>query len=227
MTVRKTVSDIREAPAYTFAQASRYLKIPAPTVRAWVAGIHSPQQDFKPLIHRPERRDSRLSFNNLVEIHVLRALRTVHEVPMFAVRDALKFAEKKCGTPRLLIHEDLRAMPGTIFLDRLSELVDLTRSGQLVMRDYFEAHLQRVVYDPKGVPITLYPWLSGSVQETRKTILLNPQIGFGAPVTAQGRISTAVINSRYDAGETSEALAADYGLTRDEIEEAIKFEHAA
>ncbi len=226
MNRRKTVSDIREAPAYTFAQTARYLKIPAPTVRAWVAGIHSGQQHFKPLIHRPSD-DSRLSFNNLVEVHVLRSLRTVHEVPMYAVRDALTYAEKKCEIPRLLIHRDLRAMPGAIFLERISSLVNLTLGGQLAMRGYFEAHLQRVVYDPTGVPICLYPWLSSTLQESRKTILLNPQVGFGAPVTAKGRISTAVIASRFDAGESSKELAADYKLTRDEIEDAIKFEHAA
>lgn len=224
---KRTVSDIREAPAYTFAEASRYLQLPAPTVRVWVVGLDSARQRFRPLIRRPDPRDKRISFNNLVEIHVLRALRTRQAISMPDVRSALHFAEEQCGIDRLLIHKDLMAGAGQVFLDKYTELLSLSKGGQLVLRAALHAHLERVVYDPDGIPIRLYPWSPIPSEAPRRSVVLDPRVGFGRPVTEHRRISTAVLASRFDAGEPVEGLAADYGLTADEVEDAIQFERAA
>ena len=190
-------------------------------------GIDSERQRFRPLIRRPDPKDKRLSFNNLVEIHVLRALRTKHDVSMTGVRKALKFAEEKCAISRLLIHKDLMAGAGEVFLSRYSQLISLSKGGQLALRNVLTAHLERVVYDPRGVPIRLFPWIPNPKEAPRRTIVLDPSIGFGTPVTANRSISTAVLASRFDADEKVEDLAADYGLTAHEVEDAIQFERAA
>ena len=201
--------------------------MPAPTVRVWVVGLDTERQQFRPLIHRPDPEDKRLSFNNLVEIHVLRALRTKHDVSMAGVRKALRYAEARCGVSRLLIHRDLMVGAGEILLDKYTELISLSKGGQLALRNVLTAHLKRVIYDPQGVPIRLYPWIPYSSEAPRKTIVLDPRIGFGNPVTERLGISTAVLASRIDAGETVEDLVADYGLDRGEVEDAIQFERAA
>jgi len=59
-------------PAYTVAEAARYLSMPSPTLRSWFAGIEG---NFKAVIHWEVSSDHRLSFSNLVEAHALRALR--------------------------------------------------------------------------------------------------------------------------------------------------------
>lgn len=219
--------DVREAPSYTFADASRYLRVPAPTVRVWTVGLHSENQRFEALIHRPDPSDKRLSFNNLVEIHVLRALRTQHGIPMGAVREALQDAEKRFGVRRLLIHKELSAIPGRLFLDRYGELVELSRGGQLVLREVFKNHLKAVVHDPKGVPIRLYPWIPDPFKPASRAIFIDPFRGFGSPLAGKRAISTAVLASRVDAGESISAVASDYGLEIAEVEEAIHFERAA
>jgi len=219
--------DVREAPSYTFAEASRYLRVPAPTVRVWVVGLHGERQQFEPLIRRPDSRDKRLSFNNLVEIHVLRALRTQHGVPMKFVRQALREAEDQFGIPRLLIHKELSAAPGRMFLDRYGQLVDLTRSGQLALKDIFRSYLRAVVCDPQGVPVRLYPWIPARFEGPSKSIYIDPYRAFGAPVAGRRGISTAVLASRIDAGESVASVASDYGLESGEVEEAIRFERAA
>lgn len=224
---KRTPHDIREAPAYTFAESARYLRLPAPTVRVWVAGLNTVRQHFQPLIRRPDVHDKRLSFNNLVEVHVLRALRTQHKVSMPDVRKALRYAEESCGIHRLLIHRDLMAGAGQVFLQKYTELISLSKGGQLVLRNALQAHLQRVVYDPMGVPLRLYPWNPIPSEGPSRNVVLDPSLGFGQPVTDRGRISTAVLASRFDAGERVEDLAADYELTVDEVEDAIQFERAA
>src|SRR5262245_5331026 len=89
--------DLREVPMYTVAEAAHHLGLPRATLRSWVFGRHyraGGESRLSPgIIHRPDSSDERLSFSNLVEAHVLRALRVEHEVPMPQVRKALIYAE--------------------------------------------------------------------------------------------------------------------------------------
>lgn len=220
-------SDIRSRPAYTVAEAARYLSIPAPTLNAWFRGIQAKHQTFKPVIELEDRRDRRLSFSNLVEVHVLRALRTKHGVSMGAVRAALDFVRKEFDIQRILIDPRLRAAPGRMFLQRYAELVDLTRSGQHVIERVWESHLLAVVQDPAGVPLKLYPWIPDRTQPPKRSILIDPAVSFGRPMTASRGIATSVLADLYDAGTSAEDLVAEYGLSQQEIEDALAFERAA
>lgn len=219
--------DIRFRPAYTVAEAARYLSIPAPTVSAWFRGIQAKNQTFKPVLRFEVPRDRRLSFSNLVEAHVLRALRTKHGVSMRAVREALDYVRSEFGIERLLIDQRLRALPGRMFLQRYGELVELTRSGQHVIERMWDSHLQAVVEDPAGVPLKLYPWIPDRTQPPKRSILIDPAVSFGKPMTASRGIATTVLADLYDAGTSIEELAAEYGLTAEEVEDALAFERAA
>jgi uncharacterized protein (DUF433 family) len=219
--------DIRFRPAYTAAEAARYLSIPAPTVSAWFRGIQAKNQTFKPVLRLEDPRDRRLSFTNLVEAHVLRALRTKHGVSMKAVREALDYVRREHGIERLLIDRRLRAVPGKMFLQRYGELVELTRSGQHVIERVWDSHLQAVVEDPAGVPLKLYPWIPDRTQPPRRSILIDPAVSFGRPMTASRGIATTVLADLYDAGTSIDELSLEYGLTPEEVEDALAFERAA
>lgn len=224
---RERAADLRSRPAYTVAEAARYLSIPAPTVNAWFRGIHARNQTFEPVLRLEQADDRRLSFSNLVEAHVLRALRTKHGIPMPAVRAALDYVRREYGIDRLLVDRRLRAAPGKMFLQRYAELVELTRSGQHVIERVWEAHLQAVVQDPAGVPFRLYPWIPDRTQPPKTTILIDPAVSFGTPTTASRGISTSVLADLYDAGTSVDELAAEYALTPQEVEDALAFERAA
>jgi uncharacterized protein (DUF433 family) len=219
--------DIRFRPAYTAAEAARYLSIPAPTVSAWFRGIQAKNQAFKAVLRLEDPRDRRLSFTNLVEAHVLRALRTKHGVSMKAVREALDYVRREHGIERLLIDRRLRAVPGKMFLQRYGELVELTRSGQHVIERVWDSHLQAVVEDPAGVPLKLYPWIPDRTQPPRRSILIDPAVSFGRPMTASRGIATTVLADLYDAGTSIDELSLEYGLTPEEVEDALAFERAA
>jgi uncharacterized protein (DUF433 family) len=224
-------ADIRNQPAYTLAEAARYLKLPAATLRSWVAGRPYPKAAaigrFEPLIHPPAFPPPILSFWNLIEAHVLRSLRMDHGVSMQAVRQALTYAERKLNIRRLLLRKELRTDAGKVFLDRYGELIDLSASGQFAMRHLLEEHLKRVEWDERLFPIRLYPFLSIDGVVSDKPIAIDPKIAFGRPVVIRAGVSTAAIAERIDANETVDDLAADYGLTPVEIEQAVLFERAA
>lgn len=224
-------TDLRNRPAYALAEAARYLKLPAATLRSWVAGRPYPKAAgiarFEPLIHPPASLPPILSFWNLIEAHVLRSLRMDHGVSLKAVRQALTYAERKLNIRRLLLRKELRTDAGKVFLDRYGELIDLSASGQLAMRHLLEEHLKRVEWDERLFPIRLYPFLSIDGAVSDKPIAIDPKIAFGRPVVIRAGVSTAAIAERIDANETVEDLAADYGLTPAEIEQAVLFERAA
>jgi uncharacterized protein (DUF433 family) len=168
-----------------------------------------------------------LSFSNLIEAHVLRALRTDHGVSVKDLRQALRYAEEKLGVDRLLLRQELRMGGANIFLERYGQLIDLSASGQLAMRRVFEQHLERVVWDVPQFPVRLYPFLTSEGSGPERPIAIDPQIAFGRPVVVRRGVSTHAIADRIDAGESVADLAADYDLSPTEIEEAVLYERAA
>ena len=221
----------RDLAAYTLAEAARYVRLPAATLRSWVLGRHYPTAggsgEFPPLIRPASRQPPLLSFSNLIEAHVLRSLRTEHGVPVKALRSALAYAEETLGIDRLLLRPELRANAGKVFLDRYGELIELTMSGQLAMRRLLADHLDRVEWDSSRFPVRLYPFLSASAPSDARPIVIDPRIAFGRPVVVRKGISTSVIAERVDAGKSVDDIAADYDLGSSEIEQAVIYERAA
>lgn len=223
--------DPRNEPAYTVAEASRYLKVAAATLRSWVVGRPYPISEgvgrFEPLIHPPQAQPPTLSFWNLIEVHVLRALRIEHGVSIQAVRDALTFAEEKLKVERLLLSRQLYAEGGELFLRKYGQLIHLRRSGQLALEHLFEEHLRRVEWDADQFPSRLFPFMASDSVSAERIIAIDANIAFGRPVVLRVGVSTAAIVDRIDAGEEIETLADDYELSLHEITQAVFYERAA
>ena len=223
-------ADIRDAPAYTFLAAARCLGMPQATLRYWVRGRISQTVEGRfvsePLIRAPAGVGNLISFNNLVEAHVLRALRTRKRIRMTAVRAAIDYAERELGIVRLLLSDELRTAGRDIFLDRLSDLITLSRSGQLAMRQMLAVYLRRVDRDDDALPHRFYP-LRPAWSEDRKPVVIDPRVSFGRPTVAGSGVSTAALVDRLDAGETIEGLADDYRMDVSQVRDAVFYERAA
>jgi len=224
-------ADARESAAYTLAEAARYLRLPAATLRSWVLGRDYPTADgggrFPPLIQPASREPPLLSFWNLIEAHMLRSLRMEHGVSVKALRSALHYAETRLGIDRLLLRPELRTSGGEVFLERYGELIELSASGQLAMRRVFAEHLKRIEWDPTRFPVRLYPFLSAGAPIEDRSIAIDPRIAFGRPVVLRKGITTSAIVERIDAGEAIDDIASDYDLGPTEIEQAVVYERAA
>jgi uncharacterized protein (DUF433 family) len=225
------INDLRNRPAYPLQEAARYLKLPAATLRSWCLGRQydtaAGSRNFAAIVSPASRRPPLLSFWNLIEAHVLRALRTDHGVSVRAVRKAVGYAERELNIERLLLSKQLLANAGQLFLERYGELIDLSASGQLAMRMVLEAHLQRVEWDARQFPVRLFPFLLSDASDPERPIAIDPSIAFGRPILLRRGITTAVIAERIDAGESVGEVATDYDLSPDEIESAILYERAA
>jgi len=220
-------SDIREVPSYTLQEAAHYLRIPLTTLRSWIRGRRYPvkegQRDFKPLIATADR-SSMLSFFNLVEAHVLSAIRKDHRVPLVSVRKALDYLDRKYPSKHPLADHLFETDGMDLFVREYGHLENISKDGQLAMEKLLHAYLRRIERDPSGLPIKLYPFTRKRQLEEPRTVVIDPTISFGRPVLSGTGIPTQVIAERYKAGESIRELAEDYGLPPSQIEEAIRCE---
>lgn len=224
--------DPRHKPQYTYADAARATDVPASTVRSWVVGQpyswgEGQEGYFEPLIERPDENDRRLSFVNLVEVHVLRALRTGHDVPLQTVRTAIQIAEEELGIDRLLVSRRLKTGARKLFLDRYSDLVELSPSRQIAMRSILNQYLERVEWDEADLPVWFFPFSRSPENRGRKIIAVNPFISFGRPLLKDSGVSTSAISQRIDDGEHPSVVMEDYDISEAELEEALLYEQAA
>lgn len=223
--------DPRALPAYTMADAARYLHVPAATLSTWFKGRNYPLKqggpgESKRLINPADPAGSRLSFFNVVEAHVLRALRTEHGIPLHAVRSALDYAENSLGIEHVLLSNALLTAQGEVFLEHYGSLISLSRSGQIAMRRVLELYLRRVERDDRHIPLRLFPFLTETHPESQ-SIVIDPRVSFGRPIVAGSGITTSMLVRRVDAGESIEHLARDYGISPEKISDALVFEKAA
>jgi uncharacterized protein (DUF433 family) len=216
--------DPRTAPAYTFAEAARYLRLPPPTLRNWALGMEKVPPVFR--LDDPQRQY--LSFMNVVEAHVLAGIRRKHGVGLQQVRRALDYVRRKCAVERPLIDQSFQTDGRFLFIDRLEELINASKGGQVAMPDLLP-QLDRIDRDlVTGLPVKLYPFTrsrdAADVTVDPKLVVMNPLISFGRP--SVGAVPTYTIWSRFRAGDSQAHLAADYGLSPEAIEEAIRCEAA-
>ena len=221
-------NDLLETPSYGITEAAHYLRIPIATLRSWVIGRYYPtesgKQFFKPLIAAPHQEPLILSFMNLIEVHVLDAIRRQHSVPLQKVRTALDYLQKKFPSKHPLAEQAFATDGIDLFIHKYGQLINISQAGQLAMKSLLEAYLRRIERSPAGVPIRLFPFTRKREINEPKAVVIDPYVSFGRPVLAGTGIATAVIAERYKAGESMDELAKDYDRQRDEIEEAIRCE---
>ncbi len=238
MTKRHAVSykhlDVREVPSYGITEAAHYLRTPRTTIRDWVTGRHyhgmAGQRFSKPIIVLADPQAKLLSFMNLVEVHVLDAIRRDHNIPLDKVRKAVAYLSKQFPSKHPLADREFETDGINLFIQKFGRLINISQAGQLAMKEILQAHLHRIERDVSGIPVKLYPFTrkrsSHDGKEEPKAIVIDPHVSFGRPVLAGTGIPTAVVAERFKAGESVDDLADDYGRKRLEIEEAIRCELA-
>lgn len=230
-----TLRDSRRLPAYSVSEAAHHLRMPEATLRSWVAGRLYPvagrPRRSRPLIHLDDPQGLYLSFINLVEAHVLAAIRRHHGVKLPKVRKALDYLEQRFRIERPLIDESFQTDGLDLFVERYGELINASREGQSAMKEIIGVYLKRVERDSKGLPIRLYPFTRDTQAERApasdpRVVVMNPEVSFGRPVIAGTGIPVLSIYERYKAGDSVAALAKDFNLEIGAIEEAIRCEAA-
>jgi uncharacterized protein (DUF433 family) len=222
--------DPLDLAAYTLRETAHCLQVPYATVRAWATGrtylTTSGERRAPPLIQIADKRTPALSFRNVVELHVLSAIRRKHKVQMSAVRRAIRYLRQRLGVPRPLADQQMATDGKDLFIEHYGNLVSISQGGQLVMKKVVETYLARIERDYAGVPIRLFPFTRPRFEESPKWVVMSPRVQFGRPCVSGTGIPTSVIAERYRAGDSINELARDYGQETIAIEEAVRYEFA-
>jgi uncharacterized protein (DUF433 family) len=222
--------DPRQEPAYTVPEAAHYLQIPAATLRSWTVGRRYPVQEgerfFEPVIVVASLYPAMLSFVNLVEAHVLDAIRREYNVGLPAVRRAIVFLRQELGSKHPLAEQKFETDGKDLFIRKLGNLIAVSKGGQRAIPEVLDAYLKRIEWDLQGLATRLYPFTRQRDLVQPKVVMIDPRVSFGRPVLAGTGIRTELVAERYKAGESIDELARDYDRNRAEIEEAVRCELA-
>ena len=222
--------DPRHIPIYSTVEAAQYLRIPENTIRSWVYGRYYETsggwRHAKPLVQPASSSGGILSFVNMLELHVLGAIRRQHHVDMKRVRSAVEFLQKTFGSEHPLIDEVMDTDGKSLFVRKYGALINASQEGQGAMAVVLDAHLKRIERDERGLAVRLFPFTRRGIEGPR-VVSIDPLVAFGRPVIIGSRITTVDVADRFKAGESPASLALDYGRPQEEIEEAIRCELGA
>jgi len=214
------IQNVFEVPIYGLTDAAHYLRLPYQTLRYWTRG----RAEIEPIVNLASLDPPRLSFVNLMECHMLSAMRTHYEIHLPKVRKALKTLRNMFpSSSHPLVDQPLETDMVDVFVREHGEIINLNKPGQLEFREFLDMYLQRIARNADG-GIAFFPFVEKRSANEPKLIMINPAISFGRPVITGTGIPTAVIASRFHARESIGDLAKEYGRTDNEIEEAIRWE---
>lgn len=223
-----------DVPLYTLAEASRYLVVPRATLATWADGYerrpaNTPAVQGQPIITalpHPTGSHARLPFVGIAEAYVLNAFRRAG-VPMQRIRPSLDWLIKNVG-PHALASQDL-CTGGAEVLWRFAERsgegspddlvvrgLIVPRSGQYVFKEIVEHYLQQISFaDDNLASMIRLP------QYGDANVVLDPRRGYGQPVFDGSGVRVADVLGPLRAGATFQAVADDYGVTPDQLRDAL------
>jgi uncharacterized protein (DUF433 family)/DNA-binding transcriptional MerR regulator len=205
-----------EIGSYGTTEVAHWLRVPPRTIRNWISD--------EALIIPAESH--LLSFANVLELHVLKGMRKIHEIPMQRIRRALDHVRNEFPSLHPLIDREFQTDGVDIFVMDLNRYINVSRYGQQGFREIVSTYLKRIGREEKtGMAQALFPFVVTDNATEPELISMNPRIAFGKPVISGTGISTAVIAARFSGARQSVSdLAEEYGLSPTQIEEAIRWE---
>ena len=203
---------------YGFAEADRITGAPRGASKRWTRGWCRWRNDVQvacaPVtggIRRPEA--SGISFHDLIEVATIIRLREIG-LSLHRIREAVRRCQDTLALRRPLVAEWIRSEGSEFFLQG--------GDGPIEARAWHEV---------------LDPFLDGIEYEGRVArrwlpegrglrVIVDPDYGFGLPVVAGSGVRTEIILEQWQGGRAHEQIAADFGVTREEVAHAIRFEES-
>ncbi len=196
-------------------ETARHLQLPSSTLGYWLTDRAAGEA----LVHRvpPVRRGwPSVPFVAVIEAYVLRSLRDLG-LSKKKIHDAAAAVRREFKTSYGLATQRIATDGIDIFVSYADG--DLVRAydGQVPIREVIDEHLRYITWDevdgsPTRLTLRQYPDLA--------PVVIDPRFGWGAPVITTNSVQVDMVVKLWRAGESLDAVAEEYGLTRD-VAEAI------
>lgn len=209
------MTDIYSTPILTARETARYLKMPESTLDVWLAATRE-----QPLVHAvtPEKRGwPRVPFIGVIEAHVLRALRDLG-MPMSDIRKAAELVRREFDDPYALARKRMATDGVALFVKMADDSLIHARDHQVAIADVLTDYLTYVDWDNAGNPqrLRLRDFPKGA------DVIIDPRFGWGSPVLAESKIRVEDLVALWRTGEPIRAVADEYGLSVDVVEDVLR-----
>jgi uncharacterized protein (DUF433 family) len=223
---------------YGIGEAAAYLAVPPSTLATWAYGYErrrigdSGAGNFraKPVVTavRPDQRDDpAVPFIGLAEAYALAAFRNAG-VPMQRIRPAIDALARELDLKHALASQRLYTDGAEVLFDYAEHAGDtpegesarelvVVRNNQRVFNEVVDLYLRRIDFAQDG-----YAQLIRLPQYKVAEVTVDPDHAFGRPRFAHGGASVDDAIDLFRAGEPVDAVAEEFGLSRDEVEDAIR-----
>jgi uncharacterized protein (DUF433 family) len=221
---------------YGIGEAAGYLSIPPSTLTTWAYGYERRRgagaRPFRaePVITaaRPDRStDPAVPFIGLAEAYTLAAFRNAG-VPMQRIRPAIDALASELGLEYALASRRLYTDGAEVLYDYAQHAGDtpegesarelvVVRNNQRVFSEVVEQYLRRIDFAGDG-----YARLIRLPQYRESEVTVDPDHGFGRPRFVRGGASVDDVIDLFRTGESVDTVAAEFGLSRGDVEDAIR-----
>lgn len=227
------VPDRFHDPLYTVAEAARYLDVPASTFATWAHGYRRRSARRRDVVAAPvltaitSVRGPVIPFIGLAEGVALSAMRR-SGVPLQRIRPALARIDDEFGLRHALASKRLYTDGAEVLVDyaagsgdptaaRAARELVVARNGQYVFNDIVGSYLRRIEFGEDG-----YARLIRLPAYDVADIVVDPARGFGQPIFARGGARLEDALALFRAGEPLDVVADEYGIPREQLEDAVR-----
>ncbi len=210
---------------YSIAEAARYAKLPAATIRNWF---------FPPKGRNPLRRgdiedeqEKAISFLDFVEALAVRSLRVDYGVTLATIRKAIDFAQTRLGADHIFARKDHKTL-----LDERKQLhvvlkgerdpIALTgrSAGQASFIECVEGYMLDLRFGASGLADRYTAF-----QFNAQRIIMSPKTRFGEPIVEENGYPADVLWRGVVAEGSFDRAAALYGASVDSVVAAYRYCH--
>ncbi len=204
---------------YTIGEAARLLHAHANSVRRWAEGysycVPTGVRCSAPVLDRSDSEPGLLTFRELIELHFVKAFRSVG-VDLPLIRSAAARLREEWSTPFPFAVDRLRTDGRRLLLDAGGQYRDLA-SHQHVF-EFADAFFRNLDLDEELLAVRWWPMGKG------RLVVLDPSRSFGVPIEVRSGVATDVAYRAYRAEGSVAAVVDWYEMTEQGVTDAVEFE---
>jgi uncharacterized protein (DUF433 family) len=226
MLARMAVTSMLDREVYVYAEVDWLIGLRGGTARRWINGYERAGKVYDPILRVKPRDTPWVTWGEFVETRMLAEYRDLKKVPIPRMRAAIERLRRMFDTeyplahlrPYLSVHERDLTITGDDV--GLSDEEIVVRTGQQLLGDgRWLAQRSGLENDENGEAII------AEIPADRDfpDIVINPMRYSGQPTFAGRRVSPVTIAGMANSGEAHEVLAAEYGLSLRQVQQAIDY----
>lgn len=226
MLARMAVTSMLDREVYVYAEVDRLIGLHGGTAKRWINGYERAGTVYDPILRVAPRDTAWVTWGEFVEARMLAEFRDLKKVRTSRLRAAIEELRRMFDLKYPLAHlrpylsvydRDLTIAGGKVGL-KDEELV--IRTGQQMLGDgQWLAKHSILESDENGEAIIV----EIPADRDFPDIVINPMRYSGQPTFVGRRVSPVTIAGMANSGEPHEVLAAEYGLSLQQVDQAIAY----